>query len=163
VVLSQLGTTSIHPTLPQGYCCDMRCPNTPQAWQLGWISVQQADASTLRFGAPLQLKLASQATTQASGLRVDVNSWLPGEDALFLGYRTAERGDKTLSPGLAGQLHIYSAPIANTYDSRQTLWHAGLTGESGSCFCCEGDEQARPTSHLSCNLVVMSRALRLSW
>lgn len=42
------------------YCCAYRCFNTPHAWQLGWISVQQVDGASLAPGQTVTATLASQ-------------------------------------------------------------------------------------------------------
>ncbi len=51
-----------------GYCCDNRCPNAPHAWQLGWISVQQLDGTSLKAGQTATATLSSQALSDRSGL-----------------------------------------------------------------------------------------------
>ena len=66
------------------YCCQDRCPNTPHAWQLGWISVRQLDGTSLKPGVPVTLAVASQALSSQSGLRI-VPSWAAGVDPIFVG------------------------------------------------------------------------------
>jgi hypothetical protein len=96
---------------------------------MGWLTLQQVDASVLPPGRTLTLRLASQALAQQSGLRIDASSWAPGVDPLYLGYRTADRGDRGLNPDCVGHVHVYSSPVQSTYDPRPSLWLAGLQGE----------------------------------
>ncbi|PSC74160.1 hypothetical protein C2E20_2632 [Micractinium conductrix] len=109
-----------------GYCCQDRCPNTPHAWQLGWISVRQLDGASLKPGVPVTLTVASQALSSQSGLRI-VPSWAAGVDPIFVGYRTKASGDAALEPQLAGRLHLYTAGITNTYDPKLTSWKGSLS------------------------------------
>ena len=90
----------------------LRCPPPPPplSRQLGWLNVQQFNSSGLRAGAALQVRLNSQAVTPRSGLRI-VPDWANGTDPIFLGYRTAERGDVSLSGSVAQRVSIYSAAI----------------------------------------------------
>ncbi|KAL4440188.1 hypothetical protein ABPG75_003189 [Micractinium tetrahymenae] len=112
-------------TCYMGFCCADRCPNTPHAWQLGWISVQQLEGGLAR-GQALPVALPSQSLTAAgAGLRV-LPAWSPGAPPLFVGYRTRHRGDAALDPSLASKVHVYSANITNQYDSVQTTWQAAL-------------------------------------
>jgi hypothetical protein len=112
-------------TALMGYCCDARCPNTPHAWQQGWISVQQLDGSSLPAGRTLSVQLASQAASGRSGLRV-LPSWVTGVDPLFAGYRTRAAGDAFMPSYDAAEVHLYTAPISNSYDARHTTWRASL-------------------------------------
>ncbi|PSC69234.1 hypothetical protein C2E20_7279 [Micractinium conductrix] len=123
-----------------GYCCADRCPNTAQAWQLGWSSVQHLDAASLAPGKPcactagtvghsskaVHAWLASQGASAANGVRVDPSGWARGVDPMFLGFRTRAGGDAALLPKLAGKVHVNTAGIAHTFDPRPTLWRAAL-------------------------------------
>ncbi|PSC71116.1 hypothetical protein C2E20_5435 [Micractinium conductrix] len=115
-----------------GYCCQHRCPNTPHAWQLGWISVRQLDGTSLKPGVPVTLAVASQALSSQSGLRI-VPSWAAGVDPIFVGYRTKANGDAALEPQLAGKLHLYTTGITNTYDPKVTSWKGSLSA-AGSAW-----------------------------
>lgn len=97
---------------------------------MGWLTLQQLDSSSLKPGQTVQLRLASQAISSQTGARIDVSSWVAGVDPIFVGFRTAERGDRGLSAGAAGRVHVYTAPTSHTFDSRPTLWKAGLEGEA---------------------------------
>ena len=110
-----------------GSCCSPRCPNTPHAWQLGWIAPRLLDGGSLPAGQTLEVSLASQAATPRSGLRI-VPSWAAGVDPIFVGYRTRARGDVGLAPEAARRVHIHTAAIANPYDARVTVWRAALGG-----------------------------------
>jgi hypothetical protein len=115
-----------------GYCCDTRCPSPTQAWQLGWLTMQQLDSASLPPGQTVQLTLDSQAVNPQSGLRINTTSWVAGVDPVFLALRTSERGDKGLASWYSGQVHVYQSPVTSTYDPRPSLWHGGLNGEG----CC---------------------------
>ena len=108
-----------------GYCCSDRCPNTPHAWQLGWISVQQLDGTSLKPGQTVETILASNSASPRSGLRI-VPSWAAGVDPLFLGYRTKVGGDAAAGADIASKLHVNSAGITNSFDPKETTWHAAL-------------------------------------
>ncbi|KAL4452150.1 hypothetical protein ABPG75_007812 [Micractinium tetrahymenae] len=108
-----------------GYCCSDRCPNTPHAWQLGWISVQQLDGTSLKPGQTVQTILTSNSASPRSGMRI-VPSWAAGVDPIFLGYRTKVGGDASAGPNIVGKLHINSAAITNTFDPQITTWSAAL-------------------------------------
>lgn len=127
-----------------GYCCANRCPNTPYAWQLGWLPLQQLDGTSLRPGQARAATLAAQAeagpggaagvasNAAVGGLRIVTQSWANGSDAavpLYLGYRTRVGGDGQLPPELASRVHIYSSATIGSTDSQPSLWHAGLAGE----------------------------------
>lgn len=111
-----------------GFCCSARCLNTPHAWQMGWISVQQLSGAQLAAGQPLGLRLASQAVNASSGARIRP-TWVAGATPVFLGYRTRQRGDAQLGPGLADRVHLYTSPIAGTLDAAPTVWLGALAGE----------------------------------
>ncbi|KAL4439956.1 hypothetical protein ABPG75_002957 [Micractinium tetrahymenae] len=108
-----------------GYCCNDRCPNAPQMWQLGWLTVQQYDASSLAPGQTVQVTLPSQSTSN-SGLRIDVSGWAPGVDPIFVSYRTRAAGDLQLADDVAGRVLVHQAPIANSFDAQKTVWRAAL-------------------------------------
>ncbi|KAL4439954.1 hypothetical protein ABPG75_002955 [Micractinium tetrahymenae] len=110
-----------------GYCCNDRCPNTPQAWQLGWLTVQQHDASSLAPGQTVQAWLASQAASPSSGLRIDVSGWAPGVDPLHVGYRTRAGGDAALGADLADRVHVWQTPIKGAFDPQKTALKGSLT------------------------------------
>ena len=96
---------------------------------MGWLTLQQLDSSSLKPGQTVQLRLASQAVSSQTGARIDVSSWVAGVDPIFVGFRTAERGDKNMQWDAAGNVHIYTAAIANNYDARPSMWQASLAGE----------------------------------
>ena len=60
----------------------------PSLLQLGWISVQQLDGTSLQAGQTVQLSLATQTSSANSGARI-VPSWASGADPIFLGLRDA--------------------------------------------------------------------------
>ncbi len=125
---SQLTPPAPHPSPnPQGHCCDNRCPNTPHAWQMGWLSVQQLDGSSLTPGATVTATLASSSASSQSGLRV-VPNWAAGAAPVFLGVRSTAGGDAGLAASLAGQVHVYTANISNTFDAgaSETRWEGTL-------------------------------------
>lgn len=101
------------------------------AWQLGWLTLLELSGASLAPGQTLSLRLASQAASPRSGLRV-VQDWTaqPAEP-IFAGLRTAAGGDAGLPPGAAGKVHIYSSAIANTYDAQPTTQLASLAGGGG--------------------------------
>ena len=100
---------------------------------MGWLTLQQLDSSSLKPGQTVQLRLASQAISSQTGARIDVSSWVAGVDPIFVGFRTAERGDRGLSAGAAGRVHVYTAPTTNNFDARPTIWREGLAaGQSWS-------------------------------
>ncbi|PSC77062.1 hypothetical protein C2E20_0521 [Micractinium conductrix] len=123
-------------TCGMAYCCAYRCFNTPHAWQLGWISVQQVDGASLAPGQTVTATLASQSVgrAQGGGLRRGVRivpTWAPAVDPLFLGYRTRHGGDATLPDGAANKLSVYTAAIKGADDARMTTWEGALAaGES---------------------------------
>ncbi|KAL4421243.1 hypothetical protein ABPG75_010534 [Micractinium tetrahymenae] len=112
-----------------GYCCSDRCPNTPHAWQLGWITLQEVNWTSLVPGQTLTFNINSQSLSRQTGLRL---TDLPGSDPVFLGYRTRAGGDASATPDIAGylggpgRLHIYTANITNTWDSEETTKQATL-------------------------------------
>ena len=108
-----------------GYCCSDRCPNTPHAWQMGWLSVQQLDGTSLKAGQTVRATLLSQAVTSSAGLRI-VPSWVAGVDPVFVGFRTKRGGDAGLEPHDSGKVHVHTAAIANSFDAKLTIWRAGL-------------------------------------
>ena len=112
-------------TCTMGYCCSDRCPNTPHAWQMGWLSVQQLDGTSLKAGQTVRATLLSQAVTSSAGLRI-VPSWVAGVDPVFVGFRTKRGGDAGLEPHDSGKVHVHTAAIANTFDAKLTIWRAGL-------------------------------------
>lgn len=108
-----------------GYCCEPRCFNTPQSWQMGWLSVQHFDASNLRAGQTVETTLASQATSVLSGVRIKP-TWLSGGEPIFMSLRTRAGGDALLSAAAANKVHIHTSPIEHSFDSQLTTWHAAL-------------------------------------
>ncbi len=121
-----------------GYCCSDRCFNTPHAWQMGWISVQQLDGTSLKPGHTLTTNISSQSLSYRSGLRI-VPDWAPGTAPVFLGFRTKAGGDSSFTD-LARKLHIYSANITNSFDPQVTTWETEL-GTAGASW-------AHPTARL---------------
>lgn len=120
-------------TSSMGYCCVDRCPNMPQAWQLGWAPLQQLSGATLRPGTTVQVQLASQSNpssrpTGPSGVRVVAN-WTAGVDPIFAGLRSRTGGDLALDPSYSNRINLYSSASTNTYDARPSMWRAGLAGE----------------------------------
>ena len=118
-----------------GYCCSDRCPNTPHAWQLGWITVQQIDWTAVQPGQTVALTLISQSLSSQAGLRI---TGLSSSDPVFVGYRTRAGGDASATadvagdPGGLGRLHLHTAPISGTFDPRATTWHAALDSPAQS-------------------------------
>ncbi|EFN52721.1 hypothetical protein CHLNCDRAFT_138258 [Chlorella variabilis] len=117
-------------TSSMGYCCVDRCPNMPQAWQLGWAPLQQLSGATLRPGTTVQVQLASQSNpssrpTGPSGVRVVAN-WTAGVDPIFAGLRSRTGGDLALDPSYSNRINLYSSASTNTYDARPSMWRAGL-------------------------------------
>ncbi|EFN55656.1 hypothetical protein CHLNCDRAFT_57838 [Chlorella variabilis] len=96
-------------TCAMGYCCANRCLNTPHAWQMGWLQVQQLNGSTLAAGQTVTVTLASQAATSHR-------------------YRTAEGGDADLPSEVAGKVHVYTSWSASTRDAQPSNWEAALEG-----------------------------------
>lgn len=45
-----------------GHCCTSRCPNVAHGWQMGWYPLQQIDASQLKPGTTIAVKIAPGAT-----------------------------------------------------------------------------------------------------
>ena len=132
-----------------GYCCTERCPNTPHAWQMGWISVQQLDGSSLKAGQTVTATLSSQAVSARSGMRIQP-SWTAGVDPIFLGYRTKALGDAELPAEAAGKVHLHTSAISNSYDAQVTIWKAAL-GSAGQAW-----------EHSAAGLVVRLKALTSS-
>ncbi|KAL4857219.1 hypothetical protein ACK3TF_002516 [Chlorella vulgaris] len=114
-----------------GYCCYDRCPNTPHAWQLGWLSVQQLDGTTVQAGQTVRATLASQSVSLNSGMRI-VPTWTTGQDPLFIGYRTLAGGDAAMLDTDAGRVHLYTAAITNTYNAAPTTWKKSLSAAGQS-------------------------------
>ena len=120
----------------QGYCCAPRCWNTPHAWQLGWISVQQLDGSRLKAGQTVTARLPSQSVTATgAGLRI-LPDWVPrwndpqaGTAPLFVGFRTKQGGDAQLFDLYAGKANVYTSAIANGRDPAGSVLEASLAGE----------------------------------
>ncbi|KAL4440189.1 hypothetical protein ABPG75_003190 [Micractinium tetrahymenae] len=116
-------------TSVMGACCADRCPNTPDAWQLGWILVQQLDLGSLPRGETVLVTLPSQSLSPSgSGLHV-LPGWAPSAPPLFVGYRTQHRGDAALDPSLAGKVHVYSSVVRGPRDSQPSSWLAALADE----------------------------------
>lgn len=106
----------------------MRGLSTPQAWQMGWLAVQQLDGASLGPGQPVTVQLPPQTSSERSGLRV-VPSWAPPEALpLFAGYRVTAGVDAALPEEAAGKVHIHSSAIAHYKDSKPTTWLAALGG-----------------------------------
>jgi hypothetical protein len=91
-----------------GYCCSDRCPNTPHAWQMGWLSVQQLDGHTAAiansFDAKLTIWRAGLVATQTwsdatTGLVVRVTSISKGSAAITV---CRKGGAETLASCQAG-------------------------------------------------------------
>ena len=143
-----------------GYCCSDRCPNTPHAWQLGWITPRQLDGTSLKPGQTVAATVAAQSISRFSGLRI-VPSWAAGADPLFVGYRTPTYGDTGIEtdavpgendaslPPAPGRLHVYTAPIRGPTDSRFTTWRAVLAAP--------GQAWAYPQAGLVVRLVAAQR------
>ena len=55
------------------YCCAVRCPNTPHAWQLGWISLQQLTEAQLGPGQAASLTIYSQSVQVSRRRRLKTN------------------------------------------------------------------------------------------
>ncbi|KAL4421234.1 hypothetical protein ABPG75_010525 [Micractinium tetrahymenae] len=137
-----------------GYCCSDRCPNTPHAWQLGWVTMQQIDGTTIKPGQTLTFSVSSQAVSRQAGLRITLGN---SSDPLFVGYRTKAGGDAAAPVDIAGllssitpgRLHLYTAAIANTFDPQPTDWKGSL-GTLGSSW-------AHPTAGIVVRLKSINR------
>lgn len=61
-----------------GHCCTSRCPNVVHGWQMGWYPVQQFDATHLKPGTTIAVKLAPGATQAKAplvqGVRLNVST-----------------------------------------------------------------------------------------
>lgn len=114
-----------------GYCCQDRCPNTPNAWQLGWISVQNLNGDSLAPGETKVVSLPTQTMIPgSSGLRVDPTWAAPVAEPVFLGFRTPQRIDVGLAkavPPLTGMVHVYTSRVARSDDPQLSYWVASLT------------------------------------
>lgn len=174
-----------------GGCCEMRCPNTPHAWQvrrapalsvfvapagaachscsgiplapptqlrhaaarapcplqLGWLPVQELDGTSLKPGQTRSIRLLAQSSAGARGARSGPNvaggvrikpTWVAGADPIFVGFRTRGGGDRGLPSSYVNRVHVYTSPVANTFDSRISMWRAGLVGGWPICRACLG-------------------------
>ena len=117
-----------------GHCCNDRCPNTAHMWQLGWVSLQQLDSTTLKAGETVTATIAAQPTltkttaaTRSAGVRINAG-WAAGVQPIYVGFRTkaAGSGDSSLDSDLVGRVHVYMSAITNSYDPQTTDWKAGL-------------------------------------
>ncbi|PRW33287.1 hypothetical protein C2E21_7824 [Chlorella sorokiniana] len=108
-----------------GHCCDPRCFSTPQMWQMGWISAQQLDATTFKPGVSKQVWLGSHSAAANAGVRI-LTPWANGSDPIFLGFRTADGGDKALPATAVKRVHIYQSPVSGTYDAVNSIWRGSL-------------------------------------
>ena len=122
-----------------GHCCEQRCPNTAHAWQMGWVSLQQLDGSSLKAGQTVTAVIAAQASltkdtaaSRSAGLRISPG-WAAGVQPIYVGYRTRAAGsaDATLAAAQGGKVHVYASAITNAYDAQTTDWKAQL-GVGGS-------------------------------
>lgn len=60
----------------------------PPPLQLGWISPQQLDSTSLQVGQARTVSFASQTRTAASGVRINATSWAGNAgDPLYLSLR----------------------------------------------------------------------------
>ena len=130
-------------TCVMGACCGGRCPNTPHAWQLGWVSAAQYDGTSLAPGATVTATVwahaeAAGVATRAGGLRV-LPTWAPDQPPLFVGYRTRVGGDAALDPSLTSKVHVYTSASTGTHDPAPTEWKGGLA---------RGDAWTHPTAGL---------------
>lgn len=131
------------PTSPPARSCLDRCPNTPHAWQLGWISLQQLDVSNFLPGHTVTATLPSLASNRTSasaaspaGLRIELPRWAAdGVEPLFVGYRTREGPDwGLLNDGGAGRVHVYRSAVAHATSIKVTTWLRALAmGERRGC------------------------------
>lgn len=118
-----------------GYCCFDRCWNTPHAWQAGWLTATEFDASNFSPGQTAVLRLDSQSVygnSARSAARV-IPSWAPGAMPLFVGYRTAVGVDAALAPGLAGRVLLHTSHVSGAQDAQFTYLAGALEGERGLC------------------------------
>ena len=104
-----------------GYCCATRCANTPHAYQMGWITPQLLDATSLAEGQTRTVSFAAQTRSAASGLKISP-SWAAVTDPLYLGYRMAEGFDASLPSNFANRVNIYTWAGATNTDSVFTYW-----------------------------------------
>ncbi len=110
-----------------GWCCARRCPNTPHAWQAGWLSVRFLNSSTLRPGQTVVANLDSQSSTGGrAGLRI-VPDWARGVESIFAGLRTKQGGDSKLSDKYVDKVSVYLTNISHRLDTHMTLWNATLS------------------------------------
>jgi len=117
------------------------CLNTPHAWQMGWIAVQQLNGSDLARGQTVVASLASQSLYDRSGLRI-VPTWADDVDPLYLGFRTADGMDATLPPEVLGRVGVHTSAITGPEDAQPTLIQAALEGVRAGCLTCRA-----PCSH----------------
>ncbi len=103
--------------------------------QLGWITAQELSWSSMSPGQTQSFNVNSQSLSRLTGVRL---TNLPINDPLFVGYRTRAGGDATATSDIAGdlggpgRLHIYTAPIANTFDAKMTTKQATLNAAGQS-------------------------------
>lgn len=101
-------------TCAMGSCCHDRCYNTPRAWHMGWTTLRQVSSTHLpALGSALSLSMNSQSLNRtAVGIRIDVSGWAPAALPVFVGFRTANGLDGSLSPlGMSNKVHIYQSII----------------------------------------------------
>ena len=131
-----------------GYCCTDRCPNTPHAWQLGWITAQQINGSAIKPGQTLTFSINSQAVSRQAGLRI---TGLNGSDPLFVGYRTKAGGDAPAPVDIAGvsstagRLHLCECRGRGGLAAAMRFWLA-QQGDRRShiCRCRINHERTQP-------------------
>lgn len=115
-----------------GGCCMDRCPNTPHAWQMGWLSLTQLDGDSLRPGQTRPLRLSAQPTAAAAGpggsAGVRINAtWVPAvPEAIFVGYRTRSGGDVALAASMVNRVIVYQSASVNTFDAQYSKRRAAL-------------------------------------
>ena len=71
-----------------GYCCTNRCLNTPHAWQMGWVSPQVLDGTSLVAAKTVTANFAAQTRGASSGLKIKP-TWagVASAESVYLGYR----------------------------------------------------------------------------
>eukprot|EP00798_Chlamydomonas_sp_ICE-L_P015559 gene15559-21653_t len=129
-----------------GYCCELRCMNPAQNWQLGWAQelANTLGSAQLKPAATLLFALPDQHLTEKHVLRVIVD-WLPvvqmggsasaSKISFWLGYRVDHAPYDIPSlgrPGVfSGGVNIYYYPGTSQYDSTNTDRLAILSPATG--------------------------------
>lgn len=103
-----------------GQCCTSRCYNLPHAFQLGWAAPQLLDGASLPAGKSRTVSFAAHSRSRFSGLLVNA-TWAQGAPSLYVSYRLAERGDRSLLPDYIGKVSVHTWPGRQAQDADKTL------------------------------------------